>query len=189
MALSPAAERLKNLKKGKKSDKSDEDEKDEKGEAQASPKSPPKKEDGPDEGGGSLSEMLDEKLGEGGEEEEEIEVSETVEMGGEAGAPAGGDSDPIRVFSDVLELDDLTAQAVYGEAMALPELSEMEPEAMAKKIKGNYDMLKKIIMSMGEKAAVAMQDDMNQPMAPPAGPDMGGPPMGGPPPGGMGPMA
>ena len=48
-------------------------------------------------------------------------------------------------------------------------------------------------MSMGEKAAIAMKDEMNQPMdmtgGMPAGPDMGGPPMGAPAPGGMGPMA
>ena len=76
----------------------------------------------------------------------------------------------------------------------MAELSDMSPEQMAKKIKGNYDMLKKIIMSMGEKAAMAMKDQMNQPMEMPggempAGPDMGGPPMGAPAPGGMGPMA
>ena len=54
-------------------------------------------------------------------------------------------------------------------------------------------MLKQIIMSMGEKAALAMKDQMNQPMdmtgGMPTGPDMGGPPMGAPAPGGMGPMA
>ena len=72
----------------------------------------------------------------------------------------------------------------------MAELADMSPEQMAKKIKGNYDMLKAIIVSMGEKAAMAMKDELNQPMAPPdmgapemggapdMGPDMGGPPMG-----------
>ena len=135
---------------------------------------------------------LDELL-EGVEVEEVVEdepkekKSEKDDMGGDMGG------DPVKVFVDVLDLDDMTAQAVYAEAMSLPELAEMSPEQMAKKIKGNYDMLKKIIMSMGEKAAMAMKDEMNQPMdmggGPPAGPDMGGPPMGAPAPGGMGPMA
>lgn len=189
MALSPAAKRLKNLKKGKKSDKPEMDEKDDK----------PKAEAKDDKGGEkSLADMLDEKMG-GEEEVEEVEetsVTESAEMGGADDANmAGGDAatDPVKVFADVLDLDDITAQAVYGEAMAMAELADMSPDQMAKKIKGNYDMLKKIIMSMGEKAAMAMKDEMNQPMdmggGMPAGPDMGGPPMGAPAPGGMGPMA
>ena len=130
------------------------------------------------------------------EEVEEISVTEDVEMGGADDTNmAGGDAatDPVKVFADVLDLDDITAQAVYGEAMAMADLADMSPEQMANKIKGNYDMLKQIIMSMGEKAAMAMKDEMNQPMdmggGMPAGPDMGGPPMGAPAPGGMGPMA
>ena len=194
MALSPAAKRLKNLKKGK-SDKPEMDEKDDK----------PKAEAKADEGGGELTEetmMAELKKAAGeddmGEEVEETEVTESVEMGGKDDANMAGDDaakDPVKVFADVLDLDDITAQAVYGEAMAMAELSDMSPEQMAKKIKGNYDMLKKIIMSMGEKAAMAMKDQMNQPMdmppggEMPAGPDMGGPPMGAPAPGGMGPMA
>jgi len=189
MALSPAAKRLKNLKKGK-SDKPEMDEKDEK------PKAEAKEEKGDDK---SLAAMLEEKMGdEKVEEVEETEVTETAEMGAKDDANMAGDDpakDPVKVFADVLDLDDITAQAVYGEAMAMAELADMSPEQMAKKIKGNYDMLKKIIMSMGEKAAMAMKDQMNQPMDMPpggdmpAGPDMGGPPMGAPAPGGMGPMA
>jgi len=190
MALSPAAKRLKNLKKGKKSDKPEMDEKDDK----------PKAEAKDDKGGEDMSEeemsSALESLGGGEEEVEETSVTESVEMGGADDANmAGGDAakDPIKVFADVLDLDDITAQAVYGEAMAMAELADMSPDQMAKKIKGNYDMLKKIIMSMGEKAAMAMKDEMNQPMdmggGMPAGPDMGGPPMGAPAPGGMGPMA
>jgi len=190
MALSPAAKRLKNLKKGKKSDKPEMDEKDDK------PKAEAKDDKGGDKGGEkSLADMLDEKMG-GEEEIEETAVTESVEMGGADDANmAGGDAatDPVKVFADVLDLDDITAQAVYGEAMAMADLADMSPEQMANKIKGNYDMLKKIIMSMGEKAAMAMKDEMNQPMdmggGMPAGPDMGGPPMGAPAPGGMGPMA
>ena len=130
------------------------------------------------------------------EEVEETAVTEAVEVGGADDADMAGDDadkDPVKVFADVLDLDDITAQAVYGEAMAMADLADMSPEDMAKKIKGNYDMLKQIIMSMGEKAALAMKDQMNQPMdmagGMPAGPDMGGPPMGAPAPGGMGPMA
>jgi hypothetical protein len=130
------------------------------------------------------------------EEVEETAVTEAVEVGGADDADMAGDDadkDPVKVFADVLDLDDITAQAVYGEAMAMADLADMSPEDMAKKIKGNYDMLKQIIMSMGEKAALAMRDQMNQPMdmagGMPAGPDMGGPPMGAPTPGGMGPMA
>ena len=130
------------------------------------------------------------------EEVEETAMTEDVEMGGadDANMASGdADKDPVKVFADVLDLDDITAQAVYGEAMAMADLADMSPEQMAKKIKGNYDMLKQIIMSMGEKAAMAMKDEMNQPMdmggGMPAGPDMGGPPMGAPAPGGMGPMA
>ncbi len=193
MALSPAAKRLKNLKKGKKSDKPEMDEKDEKDDK-------PKAEAKDDKGGEDMSEeemsSALESLGGGEEEVEETSVTESVEMGGADDANmAGGDAakDPVKVFADVLDLDDITAQAVYGEAMAMAELADMSPDQMAKKIKGNYDMLKKIIMSMGEKAAMAMKDEMNQPMdmggGPPAGPDMGGPPMGAPAPGGMGPMA
>ena len=193
MALSPAAKRLKNLKKGKKSDKPEMDEKDDKPKADA------------EEEGGELTEetmMAELKKAAGDddkdEEVEETEVTESVEMGAKDDANMAGDDpakDPVKVFADVLDLDDITAQAVYGEAMAMAELADMSPEQMAKKIKGNYDMLKKIIMSMGEKAAVAMKDQMNQPMDMPpggdmpAGPDMGGPPMGAPAPGGMGPMA
>lgn len=139
-----------------------------------------------------------EKVAGGDKMEEETEVTESAEMGAKDDANmAGGDAakDPVKVFADVLDLDDITAQAVYGEAMAMPELSDMSPDQMAKKIKGNYDMLKKIIMSMGEKAALAMKDELNQPMdmggemgGMPAGPDMGGPPMGAQPPGGMAPM-
>jgi Holliday junction resolvasome RuvABC DNA-binding subunit len=189
MALSPAAKRLKNLKKGK-SDKPEMDEKDAK----------PKAEAKADEGGDMTEEEMNkalEDLGGGETEIEETEVTESVEMGGKDDANMAGDDaakDPVKVVADVLDLDDITAQAVYGEAMAMAELSDMSPEQMAKKIKGNYDMLKKIIMSMGEKAAMAMKDQMNQPMdmpggEMPAGPDMGGPPMGAPAPGGMGPMA
>jgi hypothetical protein len=189
MALSPAAKRLKNLKKGKKSDKPEMDEKDDKPKAKAKD----------DKGGNDMSEeeMASALENIGGDEEiEETSVTESVEMGGADDANmAGGDADkdPVKVFADVLDLDDITAQAVYGEAMAMADLADMSPEQMAKKIKGNYDMLKKIIMSMGEKAAMAMKDQMNQPMdmggEMPAGPDMGGPPMGAPAPGGMGPMA
>lgn len=189
MALSPAAKRLKNLKKGK-SDKPEMDEKDEK----------PKAEAKEDKGGDMSEEEMSKALEDlGGETEvEETEVTETAEMGAKDDANMAGDDpakDPVKVFADVLDLDDITAQAVYGEAMAMADLADMSPEQMAKKIKGNYDMLKKIIMSMGEKAAVAMKDQMNQPMDMPpggdmpAGPDMGGPPMGAPAPGGMGPMA
>ncbi len=130
---------------------------------------------------------LDELL-EGVEVEEVVEdepkekKSEKDDMGGDMGG------DPVKVFVDVLDLDDMTAQAVYAEAMSLPELAEMSPEQMAKKIKGNYDMLKKILTSMGEKAAMAMQDELNKPMdmpggdmGPPPGGDMGGAPGGGPP--------
>lgn len=190
MALSPAAKRLKNLKKGKKSDKPEMDEKDDK----------PKGEDVELTEEVMMSELEkaagSDKGDDKDEEVEETAVTESVEMGGADDANmAGGDAakDPIKVFADVLDLDDITAQAVYGEAMAMAELADMSPDQMAKKIKGNYDMLKKIIMSMGEKAAMAMKDEMNQPMdmggGPPAGPDMGGPPMGAPAPGGMGPMA
>lgn len=184
MALSPAAKRLKDMKKGKKSDDAP------KGEDDA-----PKKDDAP-KGGETLSDddMLAslEKAAGGGEKEEteEVEMTEEIDVGGGPadGAPdAGAEADPVKVFSDVLELDDLTAQAVYGEAMSMPELGDMSPEQMAKKIKGNYDMLKKIIVSMGEKAAMAMKDDLNAPPAP-AGPDMGGPPMGEPAAGGMAPL-
>ena len=142
----------------------------------------------------SLADMLDEQMGDEGEkveETEEVEVAEAADMGDKDDANMAGDDpakDPVKVFADVLDLDDITAQAVYGEAMAMADLADMSPEDMAKKIKSNYDMLKQIIMSMGEKAAIAMRDEMNQPMnmagGMPAGPDMGGPPMGG-----MGPMA
>lgn len=187
MAMSKSAKMLKDRMKKKKSKKDDK---------------PKSDEMSADEGGEkSLSAMLDEKMSEskgGGEMEEETEVAESVEMGAKDDANmAGGDAakDPVKVFADVLDLDDITAQAVYGEAMAMPELSDMSPDQMAKKIKGDYDMLKKIIMSMGEKAALAMKDELNQPMdmggemgGMPAGPDMGGPPMGAQPPGGMTPM-
>ena len=190
MALSPAAKRLKNLKKGKKSDKPEMDEKDDK----------PKGEDVELTEEVMMSELEkaagSDKGDDKDEEVEETAMTESVEMGGADDANmAGGDADkdPVKVFADVLDLDDITAQAVYGEAMAMADLADMSPEQMAKKIKGNYDMLKKIIMSMGEKAAMAMKDQMNQPMdmggEMPAGPDMGGPPMGAPAPGGMGPMA
>ena len=140
-----------------------------------------KPEDKPDAGGGDVLADIDKALGDTAEGDDELakaddEMAE-AEMGG-VGAPPRGDAggDPVAVFSKVLELDDITAQAVYGEAMNLPELAEMAPDAMAKKIKGNYDLLKKIIVSMGEKAAMAMQDEMNQPMGPPgAGPEMGPP--------------
>ena len=188
MALSPAAKRLKNLKKGK-SDKPEMDEKDDK------PKAAAKEEGGDDMTEAEMNKALADLGGE--TEVEETEVTETAEMGAKDDANMAGDDpakDPVKVFADVLDLDDITAQAVYGEAMAMAELADMSPEQMAKKIKGNYDMLKKIIMSMGEKAAMAMKDEMNQPMEMPggdmpAGPDMGGPPMGAPAPGGMGPMA
>ena len=128
-----------------------------------------------------------------GEDVEEVIEETGADMGGAAGAadPAAG-GDPAKVFADVLEIDELTAQAVYGEAMGLPELAEMSVADMANKIKGNYDLLKQIIMSMGEKAAIAMKEEMNQPMpAPgamegmPGGPEgmPPGPGMGGPPPG------
>ena len=183
MAMSKSAKMLKDRMKNK-------SKKDEKPEAEEA-----------DAKGGeemSLSEMLEEKASaDGGTEEvEETEVAESAEMGAKDDANMAGDdadADPVKVFAEVLDLDDITAQAVYGEAMAMADLSDMSPKQMAEKIKGNYDMLKKIIMSMGEKAAIAMKDEMNQPMdmtgGMPAGPDMGGPPMGAPAPGGMGPMA
>ena len=192
MALSPAAKRLKNLKKGK-SDKPEMDEKDDKPKADA------------EEEGGELTEetmMAELKKAAGDddkdEEVEETAVTESVEMGAKDDANMGGDDpakDPVKVFADVLDLDDITAQAVYGEAMAMADQADVSTEQQAKKIKGNYDMLKKSIMSRGEKDAGAMKDQMNQPMDMPpggdmpAGPDMGGPPMGAPAPGGMGPMA
>ena len=189
MALSPAAKRLKNLKKGKKSDKPEMEEKDEKSMDMAKKEKP----------GGEMSEdEMTAALEDIGSDEkvEETAVAEDVEMGGATDANMAGDDadkDPIKVFADVLDLDDITAQAVYNEAMAMADLADMSPEEMAKKIKGNYDMLKQIIMSMGEKAALAMKDQMNQPMdmtgGMPTGPAMGGPPMGAPAPGGMGPMA
>ena len=193
MAMSQSAKMLKERmkKKSKKGDKPEMDDAKMKGEKMsdedammAGLEKAANRKDGADD--------KDEKV----EEVEEIAVTEDVEMGGADDANmAGGDADkdPVKVFADVLDLDDITAQAVYGEAMAMADLADMSPEQMAKKIKGNYDMLKKIIMSMGEKAAMAMKDQMNQPMdmggEMPAGPDMGGPPMGAPAPGGMGPMA
>lgn len=152
-----------------------------------------------DEGGDELTEetmMAElEKAAKGGDDagegEAEVEVSaeegaETdANMGGGEGAEAGNE-DPVKVFADVLEMDDLTAQAVYGEAMSMPELGEMSPDQMAKKIKGDYQMLKKILMAMGEKAAMAMNDELSKPSDMPA--DVGAP-GGGAPAGGMGPMA
>lgn len=96
-----------------------------------------------------------------------------------AGDPMAG-GDPVKVFADILEMDDMTAQAVYAEAMSMPDMAEMSPEQMAKKIKGNYQVLKDILTSMGEKAQMAMQDDLNKPMDMPEGP-------GGPGPGDLGP--
>jgi hypothetical protein len=184
MAMSKSAQMLKDRmkKKSKKDDKQKNDEM-------------PKTDDLNEE---TVMAELEKVAGGGAEDEEETEVTESVEMGAKDDANmAGGDAakDPVKVFADVLELDDVTAQAVYGEAMAMPELADMSPDQMAKKIDGNYDMLKKIMMSMGEKAALAMKNELNQPMdvggemgGVPAGPDMGGPPMGAQPPGDMAPM-
>tara|TARA_A100001201_G_scaffold53499_1_gene52466 strand:- start:106 stop:660 length:555 start_codon:yes stop_codon:yes gene_type:complete len=184
MAMSKSAKMLKDRMKNK----SKKDEKPEAEEVEA-------------KGGEEMSEeefsaKISEITDSGEEEVEETEVAESAEMGAKDDANMAGDdadADPVKVFAEVLDLDDITAQAVYGEAMAMADLSDMSPKQMAEKIKGNYDMLKKIIMSMGEKAAIAMKDEMNQPMdmtgGMPAGPDMGGPPMGAPAPGGMGPMA
>lgn len=184
MAMSKSAKMLKDRMKKKKSKKDDK------------PKSDEMSADDLNEE--TMMAELEKVAGGGDKMEEETEVAESVEMGAKDDANmAGGDAakDPVKVFADVLDLDDITAQAVYGEAMAMPELSDMSPDQMAKKIKGDYEMLKKIIMSMGEKAALAMKDELNQPMdmggetgGMPAGPDMGGPPMGAQPPGGMTPM-
>lgn len=173
MAMSPAAKALKERKKGK--SKKDEEPKDEAPKAEA-------------EGGEEVDVVaeFDEAMKEAeGGDKVEVEESATVEEVAGAGADAGMGEDPVKVFGDVLELDDITAQAVYAEAMSMPELADMSPKEMADKIKGNYDMLKNIIVSMGEKAAMAMKEELNQPMAPPdmggapdMGPDMGGPPMG-----------
>lgn len=138
----------------------------------------------------ALDDMLEgaEALGavEGAEDEAEDAMMAGTEIAADDAMSDTYGDDPVKVFADILELDELTAQAIYSEAMSLEELSEMSPDAMANKIKGNYDLLKKIMTSMGEKAAMAMQDELNQPMeAPPemAGPPgMEGPPMPGAPP-------
>ena len=172
MAMSPAAKALKERKKGK--SKKDAEPKDDAPKAEA-------------EGGEALDAVAEFEAGlekdKGGEVEEVMEETTVAEVAGGDEAPMG--DDPTKVFGDVLELDDITAQAVYAEAMGMPELADMSPKEMAEKIKGNYDMLKSIIVSMGEKAAMAMKAELNQPMAPPdmggapdMGPDMGGPPMG-----------
>lgn len=163
MAMSPAAKALKDRKKSK--SKKDEAPKDDAPKAEA--------------GGGEMDVMAEvEAMVEETDKGDKVEVEEEA-VAAETSGDAGMGEDPIKVFGDVLELDDITAQAVYAEAMSMPELADMSPKEMANKIKGNYDMLKNIIVSMGEKAAMAMKDELNQPMAPPEmGPDMGGPPMG-----------
>ncbi len=182
MAMSPAAKALKDRKKGK--SKKDEEPKDEAAEVEVT-------EDDLKVADETLSKMAADASDDAGKELEDADkdmAKADADMADADADMAAGDAaadDPVKVFSDVLDLDDVTAQAVYAEAMGMPELADMSPKEMADKIKGNYDMLKNIIVSMGEKAAMAMKAELNQPMAPPdmggapdMGPDMGGPPMG-----------
>ena len=178
MAMSPAAKALKDRMKSKSKSKSKKDD---------APKGDDKKEAKKDEAGGTdvvadFDAAMEEVRGDKGKD---VEVEEGVAVAAEAGPAGGMGDDPVKTFGDILDLDDITAQAVYAEAMAMPELADMDAKQMAEKIKGNYDLLKAIIVSMGEKAAMAMKNELNQPMAPPEmggapdmGPDMGGPPMG-----------
>jgi hypothetical protein len=152
------------------------------------------KSDEPKEEGSLTDELLGELEGTTEESKKDEPESKDADPGDDAKAdvapatPADG-GDPVKVFQDILDVDEMTAQAVFAEASAMPELSEMSPDQMAKKIKGNYEMLKKILTSMGEKAKMAMDEQLNQPMDMPAdlGGDMGagpapGPGAGGPPP-------
>lgn len=182
MAMSPAAKALKDRKKSK--SKKGEKPKDEAAEVEVT-------EDDLKVADETLSKMAADASDDAGKELEDADkdmAKADADMADADADMAAGDAaadDPVKVFSDVLDLDDVTAQAVYAEAMGMPELADMSPKEMANKIKGNYDMLKNIIVSMGEKAAMAMKAELNQPMAPPdmggapdMGPDMGGPPMG-----------
>ena len=188
MAMSPAAKALKDRKKSK--SKKGEKPKDDAPKAEAADIEVT--EDDMKVVGDTLDKMAAEELGDANKDmdkaDEDMAKADADMAGADmAGADAdmGAGEDPVKVFSDVLDLDDITAQAVYAEAMGMPELADMSPKEMAEKIKGNYDMLKNIIVSMGEKAAMAMKAELNQPMGPPdmggapdMGPDMGGPPMG-----------
>jgi hypothetical protein len=141
-------------------------------------KDAPKKDDAPAAGSDVDGVIADLEASLGGTDEEVVEEEaveeEVVEDVEDVDAVAADDAvgaemgdEGAKVFASVLGMDEMTAQAVYNEAMALPELAEMSPEEMAKKIDNNYELLKSIIVSMGEKAAMAMQDSLNEPAPPP----------------------
>jgi hypothetical protein len=114
----------------------------------------------------SAADAVDELLGENA-------VTPTdADEGGVTAAPPAEGGDPAEVFAEALGMSPEMAQAVYNEAMNMPELSEMSPEQMVKEIDGNYEMLKKLIQGVSERAEMAMQAAMEAPMPPP---DMGGP--------------
>ena len=114
----------------------------------------------------SAADAVDELLG-----ETTVTPADTDEGGAAAAPPAEG-GDPAEVFAEALGMSPEMAQAVYNEAMNMPELSEMSPEQMVKEIDGNYEMLKKLMQGVSERAEMAMQAAMEAPMPPP---DMGGP--------------
>ena len=141
----------------------------------------PKADDSADDAGGGLEDMLDALDGDdvgGAGDDESPDVGGAPE-GEDKGLSGEGPEDHqgmIESFAKVLDMDPTTAEAVHAEAMTMPEYAEMSGEDIAKKIKGNYEALKKILESMGEKAALAVKDQMNQPMEMPEdmGGDMGG---------------
>tara|TARA_R110000822_G_scaffold4148_14_gene17899 strand:- start:1574 stop:2107 length:534 start_codon:yes stop_codon:yes gene_type:complete len=119
---------------------------------------------GAEEGVGEA--MADEDMVAG--EEAGLDSDMASAAGMDTGMGTGMDADAgAKVFADVLGMDEMTAMAVYNEAMSLPELAEMDAAAMADKINGNYELLKNILMSMGEKAAMVMQEQIAASPAPP----------------------
>ncbi|MDF1699553.1 MAG: hypothetical protein P1V36_00135 [Planctomycetota bacterium] len=134
------------------------------------PEDEPAEESG-EESGESVEEAVEELPAESDEGVDEAPEAEIPSEEGEGSDDEGSEEEGAKLFADKLfDGDEMTGQAVYAEAMSMPEYAEMSAEDIAKKLDGNYDALKAIMLSMGQKAASAMKEAMNAPAEMPEDP-------------------
>lgn len=119
----------------------------------------------------SVEEAVAELPEEADDNVDEAPEAEVASEEGDGSDDEVGEEEGAKLFADKLfDGDEMTGQAVYSEAMSMPEYAEMSAEDIAKKLDGNYDALKAIMLSMGQKAASAMKEAMNAPAEMPADP-------------------
>jgi hypothetical protein len=88
-----------------------------------------------------------------GGEKKDGEKTEPPEDGGDAGTEG---SDPVKSFASVLGLDDEVAKTAYDTAMKMPDLVDMDADAMAKAIKDDYKLTMELFRNLAIQKDEAM---------------------------------